>query len=186
MTGWLHADGSPGGLPARRTRVNGIRQLRALLIFGSAMLTLLPGSALAFQMNTLSGDRVQLEQYVGGGLWTLVQFWNLDCITCEQQKPMLDSFHRAHRNEAARVIGVAMDGPEKIDAIQARLARGVTSFEHLVAYPDVFARQFLEATGEPFRVSPTYWLFDPSGNPVGVHVGPVSLDALEQVMTGKP
>ena len=140
------------------------------------------GTARAFELRTMEAAPTMLEAYVGGGLWSLVQLWTTDCVPCEQQKPMLEQFHVAHSDRDARVLGVALDGPEAIDAIEVIVARHEASYETLVALDDRFDRQFEELTGTEFRATPTYLLFTPDGAFAGAHVGLLSRGALEKIV----
>ncbi len=152
-----------------------------LMWFCSVLLPILPGTVLAFQMTNLEGDRVHLAQHVGQGKWTLVQFWSLDCIACRQQKPLLDALHQAHRNTGAQVLGVVIDGVEKIDAIRNRLTADKTSYGHLVAFSDVYMRQIRESSGVPYTATPTYWLIDPNGELFARQTGPMTPEAFADV-----
>lgn len=136
----------------------------------------------SFLMQDLKGNRVDLLQYVGNGQWSLVLLWTTDCAPCEAQKPMIEDFHKAHRDGVARVIGVALDGPAQQRAIDALIAKHQPSYPNLVAYDDVFHKQFLTETGRSFSVTPTYLLYRPDGELYGVHTGPISRAALEQVV----
>lgn len=159
----------------------GVRQALMLVLCAS-----LTAPALAFQMQGFDGSVQFLHDRTGEGRWTLVMIWSLDCIPCEQQKPMIADFHRAHASRAARVVGVATDGPVQRLALQAKLDHQALPYENLLAHPDVFARQYQEETGEAFRVTPTYLLYRPDGQLAGVHAGPIERDALEAVIQSGP
>ena len=146
--------------------------------------SLLGGKAHAeFLMQSLDGNRVDLHDYLGKGQWTLVMLWTTDCIPCEEQKPMIEEFHNTYKNSSARVIGLALDGPAKQDEIDQLIAHHQPSYTNLVAFDDVFARQFKEETGKPYSVTPTYVFYRPDGNLLGVHAGKVSRQALDAVVT---
>lgn len=139
-----------------------------------------------FAMSDLDGARQDLFEQVGTGGWTLVLFWTLDCVPCEAQKPMLERFHRVHRESGtANVLGVALDGPAAIAAIRSRVAANGSTFPTLVAYDDVFAAQYDAILGTSFRATPTYWLFDPAGRLAGAHVGSITRAELEAIVTGR-
>ena len=135
--------------------------------------------AWSFQLSTLSGERDNLQSHAGKGKWTLVMLWSLDCIPCEQQKPMIQSFHDEHANTKAQVVGLALDGVEHSDAIQRRIQKNKTSYLNLIAFSDVIARQLLEETGRSVVVTPSYLLYKPNGEYYGVHTGKLSLEQLQ-------
>lgn len=136
-------------------------------------------AAASFLMQDLAAERVDLLDYVGNGKWTLVMFWSTDCVPCEQQKPMIEAFHRDQRDTRARVVGVALDGYAHIEAIEALVQRHQPSYPNLVAFTDVFNRQYTEHVGSPLRATPTYLLYAPDGSLGGSHTGPISRAALD-------
>jgi len=136
----------------------------------------------AFQLETLGEQRVDVADYTGKGRWTLVFLWSVDCIPCEKQKPMIESFHVDHSETNASVLGIVTDGIEEIDDINILMERHQPSYPNLVVFSDVFSRQFTELTGQPFRVTPTYILYDPTGKYVGTHTGPISRASLEDIV----
>ena len=137
----------------------------------------------AFLMESLEGERVDLHDYLGQGKWTLVMLWTTDCVPCEEQKPMIEAFHSDHKGDKARVIGLALDGPSKRVEIDQLIEHHQPSYTNLLAFDDVFARQFTEETGEKYAVTPTYVLYKPDGSLFGVHVGKVDRQALDAAVS---
>ncbi len=162
---------------------NPLTPLRRLALASLLFAGVVP-TASAFQLQTLGGERTELSRHVGGGQWTFVLLWTTDCIPCEEQKPMLEAFHAAHARSDARVVSVALDGPGALAEIEAVNARTAPSYTVLVAFDDVFHEQFEALSGRPFRVTPTYLLYDPAGAFVAANTGPVSREALERVVAG--
>jgi len=136
----------------------------------------------AFQLQSLQAERVNLNDYVGDGRWTLVMFWSTDCIPCEEQKPMIEAFHRDHVNKDASVVGIALDGIDQIDAIEVLIDRHDPSYPNLVVFTDVFHRQFKELTGKDFRATPTYLLYAPDGTLAGARAGPIERKTIEDIV----
>lgn len=139
--------------------------------------------AYAFQLQSLQSDRVNLNDYVGDGRWTLVMFWSTDCIPCEEQKPMIESFHQQHRDIDARVVGIALDGMENYAGIKELVDHHNPSYPNLVVFTDVFHRQYKELTGKDFRATPTYLLFSPDGKLSGSRAGKIERAMLESVVS---
>lgn len=161
-----------------RRRLNALARTTFIL----AMVICTPVNA-AFLMETMEGERVDLHDFLGGNQWTLVMLWTTDCIPCEEQKPMIEAFHSDHKNDAARVIGLALDGPTKRAEIDKLIDHHRPSYTNLLAFDDVFARQFAEETGESYSVTPTYILYKPDGSLFGVHVGKINRQALDAAVT---
>jgi len=141
-----------------------------------------PAAQSAFLMQNLAGDRVDLHDYLGQGKWTLVMLWTTDCIPCEEQKPMIQEFHTANKDNNAEVIGLALDGPAMQAEIDKLIAHHQPDYTNLVAFDDVFLRQFQEETGKSYSVTPTYLFYRPNGELLGAHLGKVSRQALEAVV----
>ena len=146
---------------------------------------LLAPAAGAFELQRMDDVRVNLDDFVGGGRWTLVQLWTTDCIPCERQKPMLEAFHREHAQSRAQVVGIALDGPDAMAEIESVVARHDPSYPTLVAFDDVFGEQFQALTGKSFRATPTYLLYAPDGAYAGVHTGPIDREQLERIVVGE-
>ena len=145
-------------------------------------LLLLSSLANAFQLQSLTSDRVNLNDYIGDGQWTLVMFWSTDCIPCEEQKPMIESFHREHHQTDARVVGIALDGMENYPGIMKLVDHHQPTYPNLVVFSDVFHRQYKELTGKSFRATPTYLLFAPDGSLSGTRAGKIERALLESVV----
>jgi thiol-disulfide isomerase/thioredoxin len=153
------------------------------LIAGFAICMLLVGSpASAFQLESLKSERVNLNDYVGDGRWTLVMFWSTDCIPCEEQKPMIESFHQKHHRIDARVVGIALDGMENYAGIKELVDHHEPTYPNLVVFTDVFYRQYKGLTGKDFRATPTYLLYSPDGQLAGSKTGKIERAMLESIV----
>jgi len=139
----------------------------------------------AFQLQAMNAERVNLANYVGDGRWTLVMFWSTDCIPCEEQKPMIEAFHRDHHDKDATVVGIALDGLENLPGIQHLVDHHQPSYPNLVVFTDVFHRQYKELTGKDFRATPTYLLYNPAGEVAGVRAGRIDRAMIESVVAGQ-
>jgi len=146
------------------------------------VLLVLATSAHGFQLHGLNSERVNLNDYVGDGRWTLVMFWSTDCIPCEEQKPMIEAFHQQYHQSKARVVGIALDGMENFAGIDKLIKHHNPSYPNLVVFTDVFGRQYKELTGKKFRATPTYLLFSPDGKLAGSRAGKIELSLLQSVI----
>ena len=166
-------------------RLSGTRHRAWLSVIAAVALAISASPAVAFQLQSLNAERVNLNDYVGGGRWTLVMFWSTDCIPCEEQKPMLEAFHRDHVNKDAAVVGIALDGIDQLDGIEVLIKRHEPSYPNLVVFTDVFHRQFKELTGKDFRATPTYLLYAPDGSLAGARAGPIERETIEAIVARK-
>lgn len=148
------------------------------------------GTALAVEvpdlgLKTLDGSDIGLERYVGKGKWTLVMFWGLNCPICEQNKPQISAFHDERKSGDAEVIGVVINGMEAKPQILAAIDENPVSFPNYIAELPLLSVNFQIAAGEPFRGTPTYWLFDPKGELIAVNPGPIRKEALESFIESR-
>ncbi len=160
-------------------------RISAINLFVKALVLALAFSPIAnasFLMQNLAGDRVDLHDYLGKGKWTLVMLWSTDCVPCEEQKPMIQEFHTAYKDDKAIVIGLALDGPAMRSEIDALIDHHQPDYTNLVVFDDVFMRQFETETGKAYSVTPTYLFYRPNGELLGVHMGKVSRQALDAVV----
>lgn len=161
-----------------------VKRLRSFVITSGILLASLLGaaSAQAFVLQTENGERTNLLDHVGDGTWTVVMVWQLDCVICEEQKPDLNAFHEKYKDSLARVVTVAIDGVEKEGEIIERIQQHGHSYKNLIAFSDVYRRQYQELTGKSFRTSPTFIFFDPAGNLKGTNFGYMDFEGLARNM----
>jgi len=132
-------------------------------LFAVAMLLLVSAQANAFLVSDFDGKRVNIHDYIGDGRWTVVMLWQLDCIPCEQQKPAVEAFHKRYKSSDAHVVGLVMDGHERVPAIKRFVSKKPTAFPSLVVYSDVFHKQIRDETGKRFPAAPGYIVYSPEG-----------------------
>ena len=153
---------------------------------GLLILLLLPFPAMAFVVETLDGQRVELLDSTPQEQPTLVFIWSLTCIPCEQQKPLIDAFYQQHgKTGAIAVLGLALDGPAHQQAIADKVQDGPMSYPNFIALDDVIGRQLEALTGRRILATPSYLLFDRQGEFAGLHMGPVSQQQLESLLTAQ-
>lgn len=119
------------------------------------------------------------------GTWTLVMFWSVTCGICAAEMPALNAFYERERDSGIQLLGVSIDGPN----MRHQVARWMT--QHQMRFPTLLGNlaeigaYFANATQEPFRGTPTFMIFDPSGRVVGVNAGAVRPDAVKSFIDRK-
>jgi len=131
-----------------------------ILVLSSFFFTL---PANAFLVSDFQGNRVEVNDYIGDGLWTVVMLWQLDCIPCEQQKPQVEAFHNRYKSSSAHVVGLVIDGHESMAQIQEFVDKKPTAFPSYVVFGDVFPDQIEKETGKIFPAAPGYIVYAPNG-----------------------
>lgn len=126
----------------------------------------------------LEGKQHRLNEYVGKGQWTVVVLWAEDCEICNAEIEALDFFHDEHKNKNARVLGVTIDGADKIALSRDFVKRHGLSFPNLVIEPDM--AQISKFGGGDFIGTPTFYIYTPEGQIVASQAGAVPNDVLEK------
>ncbi len=140
---------------------------------------------MVFEAQTLKGDTVNLADQIGQGKWTLVMFWQVECSVCRQQEPIISEFHEKYSEKNAEVIGISIDGMERIDDVKDFLGSRDLSYPNFVGDLGMMAFNYQAITEVPFRGTPTYLLFSPEGELLGDNPGPVRMEALENFIASR-
>lgn len=135
----------------------------------------------------LALDGVALRQppRIGDGEWTLVVLWASDCHVCKAQKPMLSALHARRAATGVTVLGIALDGREGLPEVRRYLAVHRAEFPNYVGEYPIVAVEFQKLLDGGLRGTPTYVLFDPAGEPVATQVGPITTDAVLDVVAAR-
>ena len=133
--------------------------------------------AQAFELQEFNGSKINLEDKIGQGKWTLIMFWAHDCGVCRAETPAISEFHS--RRKDVEVIGVSIDGNEKKHLAQEFLDSTKPSFKSYLGDIGLVATNYEIMTEEGFRGTPTFILFTPDGTLLGNNPGKLSITALE-------
>jgi peroxiredoxin len=151
------------------------------IIILSIVIALAPISSMAsapdLKLKDLSGGEQHLSQLIGQGQWTVVVLWAEDCEVCNAEIQSLDFFHDEHKNKDARILGISIDGEEKIKLAQEFVKRHDLSFPNLLIEPDM--RQISKLGGGDFIGTPTFYIYTPEGEIVASQAGAVPVNILE-------
>lgn len=145
-----------------------------LLLFSTAIHAAAP----SVELRDLDGKPRNANEFIGHGKWTVVVAWAHDCFLCNHEIKHMTAFHNAHKNKDAIVLGVSIDGMEKIKDAREFVADHKLPFVNLVAEPE--QEVMMAFGGGPFIGTPTYYIYDPSGKIVARNVGPTSQQDVEK------
>lgn len=134
------------------------------------LLGALCGPALAFNLSDSQGKVHRLADY--RGKWVLVNVWATWCPPCLEEIPELIALHEDPKLNL-RVIGIAVD---------YRNPRQVLEFaeQMMVSYPIVLGSYAMANQIGPVRGLPTTYLYDPQGQLVAGHMGPLTRADVER------
>jgi len=102
------------------------------------------------------------------GKLTLVNFWASWCAPCRREMPMFESMYRANSDKGFTVIGIAIDSPEKTQAMLDSM-----DISYPILYAEKTGMQLLEKTGNAQGLLPYSVLLDKDGGVVDQVVGKI-------------
>lgn len=121
-----------------------------------------------------------LDEYTSQGKWTVVMFWASDCHVCNKEVHQYIEFHSQRKNRNAQVIGVSMDGPEKLKEAKSFKTRHNVNFPNLIGSPESVAKLYYDLTGSQFTGTPSFLVFSPEGELLAQQAGAVPAKLLDE------
>ena len=159
--------------------MNAIRLIAVLVALTcSSSHTLARGSDLS--VRTLTGETVPLSSYFEPGKWTMVMMWTTYCGTCSSQYPSVSAFHDKHKDADAKVIGMSLDGFAEVEKVRSYVKAKPMTFESSIVEVEALQKAYKALTEESFTGTPTYLMFNPSGELVAHVPGTLDMAAVEQ------
>ena len=128
----------------------------------------------------MEGAEDAVSRHVGKGQWTLVMVWSTACHICQHETPTINAYHQNNKGGRIKVMGVAINGYQRKNAIEAFREKYSMRFPTLVADPAQYLRMYKAETGEGFRGTPTFLLYDREGNLTGLNLGALDVAALDK------
>lgn len=127
----------------------------------------------------VDGKPVTSEADVGIGKWQVVMIWATNCHVCAEMKPLMSAFHDKHKDTDAEVYGIALDGADNVDAVKQYMTDHKVTFPTYVGELGLIAINFELNAEVRLNGTPTYMLFNPTGELVAIDYGMLDIDALE-------
>lgn len=124
-----------------------------------------------------SGNFHNVNQFIGKGKWTIVMFWAHDCHICNQEVEQMAFFHEDHKDKNATVLGISMDGFDKVEKSKDFIQRHDLNFPNLLI--ELSEVEFLKFGGGRYVGTPTFYLYNPAGELLAKNIGPVSPEDIE-------
>ena len=137
------------------------------------LLLAVPLAAMAIDMplDDINGNKVNLSSYKGK--WLVVNYWATWCPPCIVEMPELQSFHDAHSDKDAMVIGINAEYIGK-QQLQSFLE------DYFITYPVFMSGPTQQSELGLIPGLPTTFLVNPEGEVVARQVGPVTHEMIEQ------
>lgn len=162
-----------------------ISRILLLLWFSIGTNTLVAGEKPFGNLINMDGKAANPSSTIGTGKWSLVMIWATDCPVCKQQKPKVSAFYDKHKDVDADVFGISLDGKQDLKKVNQYIVDHKPTFRNFVGELRRVASDYQSLTGESFRGTPTYLLFNPRGELEGVNPGPITVRALEKFIAKK-
>lgn len=131
-------------------------------------------------LNDVRGKPHHFNEYIGRGHWTVLTVWGPRCPPCVEEMPELQTFHDAHKNGKAIVLGVAVDFPSFGQAHRDEVEKFAQ--DYLISFPLLLgdSESFTRFGGAELTGVPTTVIYDRKGAIVARHVGSISRDMIER------
>ena len=136
--------------------------------------------AQAAGLTDLQGHARNIGDYTGKGKWTVVMIWASDCVVCNREVFHYVDFQTFHSDKDARVLGISMDGAAGVADAKAFIDRHAINFPNLIGEPQEVAELYTNATGQPWRGTPSFLIYDPQGKLRAGQVGAVPTELINE------
>lgn len=153
---------------------------KLFMIFALGVLLVSPLQAAIFK--DFSGKSAGIESYIGKGKWVVVMIWKSDCHICNKEASRYDAFHRKHQNKDAIVLGLSMDGQEKLSEAKLFIKRHGLGFPNLIGESRDVAIRFSNLTGVPWTGTPAFLVYSPAGELAVQQAGAVPVEIIEEFL----
>lgn len=124
-----------------------------------------------------NGQEKSISDFTGDGKWRVVMIWASDCHVCNKEAHTYIGFHEQHKDKDARMLGISLDGKDKIADARDFIRRHKVSFPNLIGEPVDVVTDYMQLTGSEWVGTPTFLIYTPEGKLVAKQEGaaPVSL-----------
>ena len=120
-----------------------------------------------------------LGAYTGNNRWLIVKLWASDCAVCNRSASAYVDFHNFHKDTDASMLGITLDGGDQ-GAAHSYMESHAISFPNLITDYQTGSQWYESLTGEPFRGTPSFLVFDPQGKLRAKQAGAVPVELIEQ------
>ncbi len=148
-------------------------------VFLSSVLLIITINAQAF--TDMKGNKDDISNHIGKDKWTIVEIWESNCHMCRIHMPDLVKFDGKLKN--TRILGISLDGQAGVEAAEDFIAEYDIKFPTMLTNPIEMNIWMQQNLGEPLIGTPTFMLFNPSGELVAAQPGVVSVESLETFIT---
>ena len=154
--------------------------LRSQLFFILLLMLAAPVSANEGVFKDFQGNERPVTSFAGEGNWLVLMIWAHDCRICDQEVGSYEVFHHNSGDKNIRILGLSIDGESKKQQASNFINRHDLTFPNLIGELPEVMDYYRSKTRSMFVGTPSFLLFDPSGEIKAVQVGPASPEAVEK------
>lgn len=133
----------------------------------------------ASALRDMAGTPTTIDDQVGRGRWSLVVIWATTCHICASEIPRYGAYYASAPEPKFSLLGIALDGFARKDRIIETMARWNMGFPSLVAERPALQWPCANLRKASLYGTPTFMLFNPSGQLKKLNLGPVWISELE-------
>lgn len=138
-------------------------------------------AAPSVELKDFDGHTHNVNEFIGKGKWTVIEFWLHSCPICQRDAIQLEFFYDSYKNKGVRVLGVSVDGYAKQALARKFVHDQQLTFPNLIGTP-----QSVAEFGQGRLIgTPTIYVYDPSGRFVAKHVGGVTYEQVEALIKSR-
>ena len=130
------------------------------------------GTAVNFELDSLTGDPVALDDYKGDVI--VMNFWATWCPPCRAEMPGLNRFYETHRDDG--VVILAINAQESVETVRPFIDANGFTFPVLLDLHGQVAQQYST------RSFPTTFIIDREGTIQHVQTGEISEKELDAIV----
>ena len=152
---------------------------RTILIFILLTLSINSYAIRDVTLKSIDDSEHNLSEYIGQGKWVVLNIWGTRCPPCREEMPELVRFHDEHKDNDAIVVSIAIDFPSYEYANQNEVKK--FSEDYLIDFPILLSDSRVTEKIGLGRLEglPTTYIFNPTGQVVGMQVGGITKKILE-------
>ncbi|MEJ2178807.1 MAG: TlpA disulfide reductase family protein [Gammaproteobacteria bacterium] len=159
-----------------------IRFVTALAVTLCILLQMPAALASSIFRNLKSEQPESIEDHHVDGKWLVVMLWSSDCIICNKEAHEYVDFHLRHREQDAIVLGISIDGQDRIQDAQDFVRKHNVAFQNLLAEWDSFTEYYEQLTQSRWIGTPSFLIFGPDGELEAKQTGAVPPNIIEMFL----
>jgi hypothetical protein len=121
----------------------------------------------------------EFDQHLGKGKWLVVKIWASDCHICNHEAHHYVDYYEFGMGDRTNLVGISLDGEDQM-AAREFIRRHNVSYPNFITDFATGSRWFSKISGQVFRGTPGFLIFDPSGELRAQQIGAVPVELIEQ------